>query len=75
VTRSQQGGTEPRGLAVRAGIGLRAPHVPEALAGRLDVDVLEIHAENYFAEGGAIAELLRDLARRYAISVHGVELF
>lgn len=44
---------KPARLPVAAGIGLRAPHVREVLAGRPAVAWFEVHSENYFAEGGA----------------------
>ena len=61
-------------LPARAGIGLRAPHMRELLENRPAVAWLEVHSENYFAEGGrAVAELM--LVRRdYPLSLHGVGL-
>ena len=56
-----------------AGIGLRLPHIEEAVATRPSVGWLEIHPENFVANPHA-AELLLDLSRRYPISVHTVGL-
>jgi len=61
-------------VPVRAGIGLRAPHQHEVLAAPPAVGWLEVHSENYFADGGpALANLERARAR-YPISLHGVGL-
>lgn len=64
----------PGPIPACAGIGLRAPHVAELLAERPAIPWLEVHSENYFAEGGrAVAEL--DAVRRdYPLSLHGVGL-
>jgi uncharacterized protein (UPF0276 family) len=56
-----------------AGIGLRLPHIEEAVATRPSVGWLEIHPENFVANPHA-AELLLDLSRLYPISVHTVGL-
>jgi len=58
---------------ISAGIGLRLPHVEEAVATRPAVAWLEIHPENFVANPHA-TELLCDLARSYPISVHTVGL-
>ena len=61
-------------LPARAGIGLRAPHMRELLETRPAVAWLEVHSENYFAEGGrAVAELMQ-VRRDYPLSLHGVGL-
>lgn len=54
-----------------AGIGLRLPHIEEAVATQPPVGWLEIHPENFLANGHA-TELLVALADRYPISVHTV---
>ena len=56
-----------------AGIGLRLPHIEEAVATRPTVAWLEIHPENFIANPHA-TELLCDLARSFPISVHTVGL-
>ena len=58
-------------LAERTGIGLRLPHIAEVVATRPNIGWLEIHPENFLANPHA-TELLLDLARDYAISVHTV---
>ncbi|MGD9946569.1 MAG: DUF692 domain-containing protein [Burkholderiaceae bacterium] len=56
-----------------AGIGLRLPHIEEAVATRPPVAWLEIHPENFIANPHA-TELLCHLARSFPISVHTVGL-
>jgi hypothetical protein len=56
---------------VRAGVGLRLPHLAEVVATRPAAGWLEIHPENFVANPHA-AELLVELARHYPISVHCV---
>lgn len=61
-------------IPARAGVGLRAPHMRALLDSRPAVAWLEVHSENYFAEGGrAVAELL-EVRRDYPLSLHGVGL-
>ena len=63
----------PRAPASGAGIGLRHAHF-EALARRRPaLGLLEVHSENFFGEGPAIAWLERFRAD-YALSLHGVGL-
>ena len=55
-----------------AGIGLRTPHVRQVRDERPAVPWLEVHSENYFADGGpALAALLR-IRADYPLSLHGV---
>lgn len=57
-----------------AGIGLRTPHF-EALAARTPpLSFLEVHSENYFAEGGPALAWLERFRADYAVSLHGVGL-
>ncbi len=60
-------GTAPRS----AGVGLRLPHLAEVAATAPPVGWLEIHPENFLANPHA-RELLQDVRRRRAISVHTV---
>jgi hypothetical protein len=55
------------------GIGLRTPHVAEILATCPAAAFLEVHPENYFGGGPAVAALER-LRRDYPLSLHGVGL-
>ena len=61
------------GTPISTGIGLRLPHIEEAVATRPPVGWLEIHPENFIANPHA-TELLCDLAIRYSISIHTVGL-
>lgn len=56
------------------GIGWRHPHYAEVLERRPAVDFLEVHSENFFAEGGAALAVLEQGRAHYAISLHGVGL-
>jgi uncharacterized protein len=56
------------------GIGLRHPHYAQVFEQRPAVDFLEVHAENFFAQGGAIAQVLDQAASLHPISLHGVGL-
>jgi hypothetical protein len=60
-------------MPARAGVGLRLPHIEEAVATRPSAGWLEIHPENFLANPHA-TELLQELAGRYPISVHTVGL-
>src|SRR5262249_58918398 len=56
-----------------AGIGLRARHVGELLDRRPVVPWVEVHAENYLANAGALASL-KEVRRSYPVALHGVGL-
>jgi uncharacterized protein (UPF0276 family) len=56
------------------GIGLRAPHYAALIERRPPLAFLEIHAENFFADGGAALAWLDRFAALYPMSVHGVGL-
>ena len=58
----------------RVGIGLRAPHYAALLEGRPDLDFLEAHSENFFADGGAALAWLERFRALYPLSLHGVGL-
>ena len=55
------------------GVVLRAPHVEELLARRLDVVWLEVHPDNYMADHRAFTRLKR-VREHYPLSFHGVAL-
>ncbi len=61
-------------LPVAAGIGLRAPHVREVLERKPALPWLEIHSENYFADGGPALSALARIRADYPIAMHGVGL-
>jgi len=55
-----------------AGIGLRTPHVRQVREQCPAVPWLEVHSENYYADGGpALAALVR-IRADYPLSLHGV---
>ncbi|BCD96483.1 DUF692 domain-containing protein [Marinagarivorans cellulosilyticus] len=60
------------------GVGLRHPHFSDALNGVAadagQLDFIEIHTENFFAQGGPLIPLIDELAAKYAISLHGTSL-
>lgn len=56
------------------GIGWRHPHYGEMLQRRPELDFLEVHSENFFADGGAALAVLEQGRAQYPISLHGVGL-
>jgi uncharacterized protein (UPF0276 family) len=56
------------------GVGLRAPHYRQFLEQRPRVGWLEVHTENYLAQGGWDWHVLEQLRRDYPVSLHGVGL-
>lgn len=56
------------------GLGWRSPHYQALLERREPLAFLEVHSENFFAEGGAAMEVLRQGRELYDISLHGVGL-
>jgi uncharacterized protein len=56
------------------GVGLRQPHYRELLEMRPPLGFLEVHSENFFAEGGAALAVLSEARTAYPISLHGVGL-
>ena len=56
------------------GIGLRQPHYRELLEGRPALGFVEVHSENFFADGGATLAVLDAARAIYAVSLHGVGL-
>ncbi|MEO7853752.1 MAG: DUF692 domain-containing protein [Rubrivivax sp.] len=57
-----------------AGIGLRQPHYDAVLSGRPPLGFVEVHSENFFADGGAALAVLHEARESYAVSLHGVGL-
>jgi uncharacterized protein len=63
--------------ALKAGIGLRAPHYRALQALAPDIAApgfLEVHSENFFGEGGQPLQYLTWFRERYPLSLHGVGL-
>jgi uncharacterized protein len=56
------------------GIGLRQPHYSPALEERVDLAFVEVHSENFFADGGAALAVLTRARELYDVSLHGVGL-
>ncbi|MDE3022204.1 MAG: DUF692 domain-containing protein [Pseudomonadota bacterium] len=61
-------------IPVAAGIGLRSPHYREITETRPPVSWLEVHAENFFGEGGPDIAWLDQIRQHYPLSIHGVGL-
>ena len=59
---------------MRAGIGLRHPHYAEVIEQAPPLGFIEVHSENFFADGGAALAVLREARERYDLSLHGVGL-
>ncbi len=59
---------------MRAGIGLRQPHYDRVLADTPALGFVEVHSENFFADGGAALAVLHAARERYELSLHGVGL-
>lgn len=69
----------PRSVArnlhsAEVGIGWRHPHYRELLQRSPSLDFLEVHSENFFAQGGATLAVLEQGRASYPISLHGVGL-
>ena len=58
----------------QVGIGLRQPHCAQLLAALPPLGFVEVHSENFFADGGAAIAMLREARSHYAVSLHGVGL-
>jgi hypothetical protein len=63
-----------RPSAARAGIGLRQPHYAALIETTPPLGFVEVHSENFFADGGAALAVLRQARERYPVSLHGVGL-
>ena len=60
--------------ALANGICWRHPHYRELLQRQPALDFLEVHSENFFAQGGAALAVLAQGRAQYPISLHGVGL-
>jgi uncharacterized protein (UPF0276 family) len=56
------------------GIGLRHAHYGELIETRPVLGFVEVHSENFFAEGGAARAVLAEARASYPVSLHGVGL-
>ena len=61
-------------LFQHTGIGLRQPHYEALLAAPPPLAFVEVHAENFFAEGGAAMGVLQAARAQWPVSLHGVGL-
>lgn len=59
---------------MHTGIGLRQPHYREVLAWPPALGFVEVHSENFFAEGGAALGVLLQARSHFEVSLHGVGL-
>lgn len=59
---------------LRCGIGLRQPHYAKVIETLPSLDLLEVHSENYFHDGGAALHVLEQVRAHYPLSLHGVGL-
>ena len=60
--------------ALQAGIGWRQPHYAALLEQRPALEFVEVHSENFFADGGAALAVLEQGREAYDVSLHGVGL-
>ncbi len=65
---------EPGGTAPCVGIGWRHAHYEALLQQRPPLGFIEVHSENFFAEGGATLAVLDTGRAAYPVSLHGVGL-
>jgi uncharacterized protein (UPF0276 family) len=56
------------------GIGLRQPHYEQMLRERPASSFVEVHSENFFADGGAALAVLHQAREHWPVSLHGVGL-
>lgn len=61
-------------IPAKAGVGFRHPHYQEIITTFPSLAWLELHPENFFAEGGMAPFLLEKVAAQYPLSFHGVGL-
>ncbi len=60
--------------AAQVGIGLRQPHYAALFETAPPLGFVEVHSENFFADGGAALALLHQARAQYPVSLHGVGL-
>ncbi|WP_439135199.1 MNIO family bufferin maturase [Pseudomaricurvus sp.] len=64
----------PRKITKPVGVGLRHTHYQDALCGTASVDFVELHSENFFAEGGVTTSVLEAILDIYPVSLHGTSM-
>lgn len=62
----------PAGARHPVGVGLKAQHYQEALAGQHPLTFFEVHAENYMMQGGNHLRFLEAIREKFPLSIHGV---
>jgi uncharacterized protein len=62
------------GIGADIGIGLRQPHYAQVLGSPPPLGFVEVHSENFFADGGAALAVLHQAREIYPVSLHGVGL-
>ncbi len=55
---------------IQIGIGLRHSHYADILNTPANLDFVEVHAENFFMQGGAAIALLEQVKERFPVSIH-----
>ena len=58
----------------QVGIGLRHAHYAALFETAPALGFVEVHSENFFADGGAALAVLHRARERYPVSLHGVGL-
>ena len=66
--------SQTRAIHPATGIGWRHPHYGELLQALPPLDFIEVHSENFFAQGGVALSVLKQARAHYAVSLHGVGL-
>lgn len=64
----------PEAITKPVGVGLRHQHYRDALCETSAVDFVELHSENFFAQGGITRSMLEAIAELYPISLHGTAM-
>lgn len=59
---------------LQVGIGLRQPHYQPLLEAPPALAFVEVHSENFFADGGAALDVLHAARQQWPVSLHGVGL-
>ncbi|WP_206046885.1 DUF692 domain-containing protein [Mangrovimicrobium sediminis] len=56
------------------GVGLRHPHYKDALSQPPALQFVEVHAENFYMDGGPALSLLHEVRQRFDVSIHATSL-
>jgi hypothetical protein len=64
----------PSALPQGTGIGFKPAHAAALLSDGMDLDFIEVHAENLMGAGGPVHAQLDRVRREFALSLHGVGL-